>query len=147
LADWEFDRWITEEANAKYDRLRTIAETAVSGEFGPLPINSDPRLTTRLGAVRHYERTRKIIKSIVKPQDVRQDLGLIGIYQWVRYRTELGTCVYFMRFIEPPAVLVLDFSESPLDTNAIRKLVASGNSHILHKLRLPLPGSAPFTVH
>jgi hypothetical protein len=39
-----------------------------------------------------------------------------------------------------PAVLVLEFSESPLDTNAIRKLVAAGNAHLLAKLRLPLPG-------
>jgi hypothetical protein len=35
---------------------------------------------------------------------------------------------------------VLEFSESPLDTNAIRKLFAAGNAHILAKLRLPLPG-------
>jgi hypothetical protein len=62
------------------------------------------------------------------------DAPKVRIYQWVRYRMELGTCVYFMRFIEPPAVLILDFSESPLDPNAIRKLVASGNAHVLAKL-------------
>jgi hypothetical protein len=148
LADWEFERWITDEASATYERLRTIAEAAVSCDLGPLPINSDPRVRARLAAVRHYDRARRILKSIVRPQDARLDMGLIGVYQWVRYRTELGTCVYFMRLVQPPVVLVLEFSETPLDPNAIRKLVAAGNAHILAKLRLPLPGttSRP-TIH
>lgn len=149
MADWEFERWITNEASVSYDRLRAVAEIAVSSHLGPLPLNSDPRLRARLAAVRHYERTRRILHSIVRPEDVHLDMGLIGVYQWVRYRTELGTCVYFIRFVQPPAVLVLDFSDSPLDPFAIRKLVAAGNAHLLANLSLPLPGirTQQVTIH
>jgi hypothetical protein len=138
LAELQFDLWITDEATITYERLRAVADAVVSSNLGPLPINNDSRLSGKLAAVRHYERTRKILRSIVQPQDAHLDMGLIGIYQWVRYRVELGTCVYFMRFIDPPSVWVLEFSESPLDRDAIRKLVASGNAHVLAKLRLPL---------
>lgn len=152
LAEWEFDRWMTTEASTSYEQLRAVAEAAVSSYLRPLPINSDPKLTRRLAAVNHYERTRRLLKSIAKPKDVHLDMRLIGIYQGVRYRTELGTCVYFTRLVDPPVVLVLEFSESPLDHYAIRKLVASGNAHILARLKLPnlpLPGlnDHSMTIH
>jgi hypothetical protein len=138
LADWKFDLWITHSASRDYRQLQAVAEAAVSSEC-PLPLNSDARLSTKVAAVNHYERTRKLLRSIVKPQEVGLDMGLLGIYHYVRYRTELGTCIYFSRITEPPAVLVYGFSESPLDYQALRNIIVSGNADVLAKLGLPLP--------
>ena len=152
MANWEFERWITDTATAEYKRLQAIAEAAVSGEEGPLPLNCDPRLGSRLAVVNHYERTRNILRSIVKPQDVGLDMSLLGVFHFVKYRTELGTCVYFARIVNPPnspLVLVYGFAESPLDYDAIRKIIVSGNVQILQRLNLPLPqtGHVSLTIH
>jgi hypothetical protein len=147
LADWEFDCWITDEASASYERLQAVAENAVASYLRPLPLNNDPRLAERLAAVSHYERTRRLLKSIVKPQEAHLDLGLLGVYEGVRYRTNLGTCIYFYRLLEPLLVLVVDFSESPLDRYAIRKLVVSGNAHLLARLKLPSMINQPVVIH
>jgi hypothetical protein len=149
LADWKFDLWITNRAAASYERLKAIAEAAVPDDMGPLPLNSDPKLRARLAAINHYERTRRILKSIKDPRDASLDLSLLGVFYYVKYRTELGTCVYFTRLIDPPSVLVYDFSESPLDYDVLRKIIVSGNSNILARLRLPIPelNNGSVTIH
>lgn len=136
---FEFDLWITNAASASYKDLQSIAEAAVSSEQ-PLPLNRDPRLTARIAAVNHYERTRRILRSLKKSEDVKYDMPLLGIFDHVNYRIELGTCVYFSRLIDHRAVLVYQFSDSPLDRLALRKLVHSGDADVIAKLRLPLPG-------
>jgi len=139
LAEWKFDLWITNGASVGYTRLKTVADAAVSSYLRPLPLNSDPRLSARIAAVSHYERTRRILKSIVEPRDVGLDMSLLGRFHYVKYRTELGTCVYFSRLTHPPAVLVYEFSESPLDYDALRKVILSGHAEIiLPRLGLPL---------
>lgn len=92
-----------------------------------------------MAAIGHYERTRRILRIIVDPRDAGIDLSLLGIYHFVKYRTDLGTCVYFTRIINPPTVVVYEFSESPLDYDALRKIILSGNTNILLRLGLPLP--------
>jgi hypothetical protein len=146
LADWKFDLLATDTAVARYESMKTIAEAVVPSFERPLPLNSDPRLGAKLALVSHYERSRKILRSIMKPQDAPLDKNLIGVYDYVRYRTELGTCVYFARLVHPLAVLVYEISDAPLDPHAIRKLVADGNAHILARLRLPLPGTKIHTT-
>ena len=131
LADWKFDLLATDTAVARYESMKTIAEAG---------------LGAKLALVSHYERSRKILRSIMKPQDAPLDKNLIGVYDYVRYRTELGTCVYFARLVHPLAVLVYEISDAPLDPHAIRKLVADGNAHILARLRLPLPGTKIHTT-
>jgi hypothetical protein len=76
-------------------------------------------------------------------------MSLLGIYSYVRYRTELGTCVYFTRLVDPPTVLIYGFRESPLDYDALRKLITSGNGALIPKLGLPIPqiGRVPLTIH
>jgi len=70
------------------------------------------------------------------------------MFSCVKYRTELGTCVYFAGFMNPPAVLVFEFSDSPLDYDALRQVITSGNAHILATLHLPIPhGAVPLTIH
>jgi hypothetical protein len=66
------------------------------------------------------------------------DIGISGQAHFVRYRVELGTCVYFARIVtSPPAVLIYAFSDAPLDFLAIRKLVLSGNAYVLERFGLP----------
>jgi hypothetical protein len=139
LAEWKFDLWITNEASVDYAQLKAVAEMAVSSYNRPLPLNGDSRLSARIAAIAHYERTCKILKSIKDPRDVRLDLSLLGIYHQVKYRTELGTTVYFKRLITPPAVLVYKFAEAPLDRDGLRKLILSGDAYLLPRLGLPLP--------
>jgi hypothetical protein len=138
LAEWKFELWITQTASAEYEELKGGAEAAVLGYEGPLPINADPRLLPRLAVVDHFERTRRLLRSIRKPEDAGLDKGLSGPLHFVRYRAESGTCVYFTRIVTtPPAVLVYAFSNSPLDRMALRRLILSGNAHLLEKLGLP----------
>ena len=79
------------------------------------------------------------------------DMSLLGVFHYVKYRTELGTCVYFSRLTNPPRVLVYEFSESPLDYDALRKVILSGNANIIRGLGLPLlpqPGNTiSLTIH
>jgi hypothetical protein len=138
VADWKFELWITQTATEDYERLMKDAEGAVSGWDGPLPLSSDPRLRTRLAAVTHYERTRRLLKSIKNPNDVGLDRGLFGPAHFVRYRSELNTCVYFTRVATTPAmVLVCAITDSPIDPYAIRKIVRSGNIGLLEQYGLP----------
>jgi hypothetical protein len=139
MADWEFELWITDGAGENYAELKGHAEAAVSCfEGGPLPINRDPKLRFRLAAVDHYIRARRILQSIKRPEDVALDKGISGPAHFVRYRTELGTTVYFTRIVtSPPAVLVYALTDSPLDCDAIRKLVLAGKGHMLEQYGLP----------
>jgi hypothetical protein len=138
LAEWKFELLITQSASDEYEGLRRIAEAAVSGYDGPLPVNSDSRLQPRIAAIEHYGRVRKILKSIMRPEDVSLDMGISGPAHFVRYRTEIGTCVYYTRIVtSPPLVLVYGFCDSPLDFGAIRSLVLSGNTHLLERFGLP----------
>jgi hypothetical protein len=138
LAQWEFELFITQTASGNYTELRKLAEAAVFGYEGPLPMNSDPRLVPRLSAINHFERTRKILRSIRNPDDVNLDIGISGPAHFVSYRAELGTCVYFTRIVtSPPAVLIYAFSDEPLDFLAIRKIVFSGDAELLTKMGLP----------
>jgi hypothetical protein len=101
-------------------------------------MNRDSRLRPRLSAINHFETTRKILRSIRNPDNVSLDLGISGPCHFVRYRAELGTCVYFVRVATtPPAVLVYAFSDTPLDFHAIRKVVLAGNAYLLERLGLP----------
>ncbi len=138
MAQWEFELFITTTASGNYEELKKLAEAAVSGYEGPLPMNSDPRLIPRLSAINHFERTRKILRSIRNPKDVSLDMGISGPAHFVRYRAELGTCVYFTRIVTtPPVVLIYAFSDTPLDFLAIRKIVFSGNADVLTRMGLP----------
>ena len=138
MTGWEFELFITKTAGSDYEELKKLAEAAVFGYDGPLPMNRDPRLVPRLSAINHFERTRKILRSIRNPNDVSLDIGISGPAHFVRYRTELGTCVYFTRIVtSPPAVLIYAFSDAPLDFLAIRKLVLSGNIDALTRMGLP----------
>jgi hypothetical protein len=138
VADWKFELWITQAATTDYKRIQDIAEAAVSGFDGPLPISSDPRLSARLAAVNHYERTRTLLRSIRNPEDAGLDRGLIGPAHFVKYRNHLGTCVYYTRIVTtPPAVLIYGFSDAPLDPHGLRKIVLSGNIGLLEKYGLP----------
>lgn len=139
MADWEFELLITLTASEQYAGLQSSAEAAVSCfEGGLLPINRDPRIQLRLGTVSHYERARKILQSLKRPEDVRLDKGLPGPAHFVSYRTILGTTIYFTRMaMSPPAVLVYAFSDAPLDYGAIRKLAQAGKSYMLERWGLP----------
>ena len=70
--DWRFELLITDTASENYKALMRIAEAAV-GLGGPLPLNRDSRLLSRIFAVNHYEQTRKILRSIRDPKDVGLD--------------------------------------------------------------------------
>ena len=63
----------------------------------------------------------------------------MGRLFFVRYRTDVGTCIYFRRSIELTTVTVLHICESPLDYNALYKLVFSGRAHILPMIGINLP--------
>jgi hypothetical protein len=86
LAQWEFELFITQTASGNYTELRKLAEAAVFGYEGPLPMNSDPRLVPRLSAINHFERTRKILRSIRNPGDVNLDIGISGPAHFVAIR-------------------------------------------------------------
>ena len=133
---WRFELLITDTASENYKALESIAEAAVGLEG--LPLNRDSRLLSRLIAVNHYEQTRKILRSIRDPKDVGLDQSIPGPFHFVRYRFEMGTCVYFTRIVtSPPLVLIYGFSDAPLDRYALRKIVLSGNAHLINKLGLP----------
>jgi hypothetical protein len=136
LSNWKFELWITQSATGDYIRLKTMAEAAVSE--GPLPLIKDARLKPRLAAVGHFERTRKLLKSIENPDDAGLDKGLFGPAHFVRYRMDLGTCIYFTRIItNPPAVLIYGIFESPLDPDGLRNIILSGDIGLLGKYGLP----------
>lgn len=144
MADWKFDLLITQAASVEYERLKMIAETAVC--LRPLPVNSDARVKASLGAVHHYERTRRILQSIRNPRDVGLDMSLLGVRYFVKYRCDLGTCVYFTRIVESLSVLVYHFSDSPLDYDALQKVIVSGNAHLLPRIGLPFPDTRPSSL-
>ena len=134
---WKFELLITGSASDDYLDLKRAAEAAVGG-YGPLPLNSDPRLQPRLSTIYHFERTKKLLRSIQDPQDTFLDRGLFGAFHFVRYRSEFGTCVYFTRIATYPAiVLVYALSTVPLDHMALHKLILLGNAAIIERLGLP----------
>ena len=134
---WKFELLITDSASDDYLGLKRAAEAAVGG-YGPLPLNSDPRLQPRLSTIYHFERTRKLLRSIQDPKDVSLDRGLFGELHFMRYRNELGTCIYFKRIATTPAiVLVYALSTVPLDHMALSKLILSGKADIIERLGLP----------
>jgi len=135
--DWKFELLITGSAGDDYLELKRAAEAAV-GVCGSLPLNRDSRLQPRLSTIYHFERTKKLLRSIQNPQDAPLDRGLFGAFHFVRYRSELGTCVYFTRLATTPAiVLVYALSTVPLDHMALRKLILSGHAHLIERLGLP----------
>jgi hypothetical protein len=86
----------------------------------------------------HYEKTRKLLKSIRRPEDVHLDKGLFGSLHFVSYRVELGSCIYFARVVtSPPLVIVYALSDAPLDYSAIRKLILDGKADLLIQMGLP----------
>ncbi len=138
MAQWQFELWITDTASENYEAWKKLADAAVCSFEGPLPMNSDSRLLPRLSAINRFERTRKMLRSIRNPEHASLDIGISGPAHFVRYRVELGTCIYFARVATtPPAVLVYAVSDAPLDPFVIRKLVLSGNAYLLEKLGLP----------
>lgn len=138
MTDWQFELWITQTATEDYQELQRLSRQAVLSYEGSLPVNSDPRLKLRLATANHFDNIRNLLRSIRRPEDTSLDQGISGPAHFVRYRVEGGTFVYYARIVtSPPAVLIYALSNQPLDYGAIRKLVVSGNAHVLQKYGLP----------
>ena len=136
--NWQFAVGLTDEAKSEYRRLQLVAESQVS--LRPLPFNRDPNSRAQLERIQHYERTRNILSGLRNPAASTLDLRLAGRLSFMRYWTEIGTCVYFIREITvAPIVTVIHICDSPLDHDALYKIVASGNTQYLDRIGLPIP--------
>jgi hypothetical protein len=138
LANWQFEVLLTDRAKADYKRLRAVAEAQVS--LRPIPRNADSGLQGQLSILEHYDRTRKILKSLRDPpKPSTLERSLLGKLWYVNYRTDQGTSVYFERSVQDLTVTVVYISDSPLDYDAISRLVFSGRTHVLSMIGLDLP--------
>lgn len=138
MANWQFELELTDRARADYRQLQAVAEMQVPS-LRPLPCNADPRTRSKVALLEHYLRTRTILTSLKDPRSAELDLSLMGRLSFIKYRTQLDTCVYYVRSIERLTVTVMYICDAPLDYGAIHKLVFSGNAHVLPKIGIPAP--------
>lgn len=137
MSVWRFEVDFTDRAKADYQQLRTVAETYVS--LRPLPSNADRRQRNELNVVEYYDRARKILSSLKNPAAMQSDCNLIGRLSFLKYRSDSGTSVYYIRSRAFWTVTVIHISDVPLDYNALLKVVFSGNAHLLPALGIPVP--------
>jgi hypothetical protein len=67
------------------------------------------------------------------------DVSLVGRLSFMRYWTDIGTCVYFVRRSEDAAITVIHICDAPLDHDALYKLVLSGREHVLKQIGIVVP--------
>lgn len=143
MANWRYDVNMTDRARIDYLQLQMVAETYVA--LRPLPSNTDPHRKRELTVLEYYDRARKLLSSLREPLTANLDCSLLGQLSFMKYQTESDTTVYFTRSKAFWNVTVIHISETPLDYNALLKVVFSGNAHELPRLGIPTPPIEGFT--
>ena len=130
---------LTDRAVNDFRHLKTVAEYQVS--LGPIPSNVDSRNRYALHLMDHWDQTRQILTSLKSYEAILLDQNLFGKLAPIKYRTESSTCIYYFRTYT--RVTVLHICHSPLDHDALYKLIASGNTQVLSMIGLPAPHELP----